>query len=115
MDYTTLIQPTLIFAGIVFTNLATYFISRKKNNNDAFSNLISANEKFRNEIRGDLMASKQEAQMYKDLVNELKEKINEYESQIIELKTSILEYKEIRSDYEREIQELRDRLNEKSE
>ena len=115
MDSNSLIVPALTFAGIAVTNVLTYFATKKKNNNDAFSNLIAANEKFRNEIRGDLIAAKKEAQMYKDLVNELKEKINEYESQIIELKTSILEYKEIRSDYEREIQELRDRLNENAE
>lgn len=101
--------------SVIATNLLTFFGTRKKNNTDAFESLVEANEKFRNEIRGDLIASKKEAQMYKDLVNELKEKINEYESQIIELKTSILEYKEIRSDYEREIQRLRDGRDEKAE
>jgi uncharacterized coiled-coil DUF342 family protein len=110
MDNTTLIQASIAAVALLLTNLVSFFVARKKNNNDAFKNLVDANEQFRNEIRNDLIGAKKEAQDYKDLFNELKEKINEYETQIIELKNQILEYKEIRLEYEAEISQLRARL-----
>jgi septal ring factor EnvC (AmiA/AmiB activator) len=104
-------QTLITGAVLILSNCITYFGTRKKNNNDAFKNLVDANEQFRNEIRNDLIAAKKESQSYKDLVNELKEKINEYESQILDLKKEILAYRETKIEYEKEIQELRDKLN----
>lgn len=107
----TIIQAIITGFALVASNSLTFFAVRKKSNADAFKSLVDANEKFRNEIRGDLISAKKEAQEYKMLVNELKSKINEYESQILELKEEILNYKHDRMNYEMEIAELRNRVN----
>jgi chromosome segregation ATPase len=108
------------FITAVLTGVLTYFGVRKKNNNDAFKNLIDANEKFREEIRRDLIVAKQDLLQARDEINKSREhilglenKIDEYQVEIdsyrksiTALKSEILSYQAVTVKYKEEIHQL---------
>jgi chromosome segregation ATPase len=111
---------------------------KKKSVNSAFNDILSANERFRNEVREDLESSRQESERLRvDLVSveekyklsieqiaDLQKIIIEYQGEITELKQTIVNYqgeigvlKAVIDDYKIEVEKLRKeigRLNDRS-
>ena len=110
------IPPLLLAAligvvGSVCTGIVTYLGTKKKNNTDAFTAIIEANEKFREEVRADLAISKAETQGYKDMVNNLNIQISEYEYKVTELTKQTLEYKDVISNLNEQIIKYEKQIN----
>jgi predicted RNase H-like nuclease (RuvC/YqgF family) len=85
LDGTTASQIITPLISAAIAGLVTYLGTRRKNNNDAFVNLISANESFRRELREDLTSAKRELIKCHDTIQELKRQLVSLETEIQEL------------------------------
>lgn len=121
----------IISAGI--SSVITYLGTRRKTVTEAFASILEANERFRQEIRNDLSAAREESEhlrinlqhattQYTDAIAEisqLKRIILDYQRDISNLNSKLIEYqkeiqilKSVISDYRIEIEKLRKTISE---
>lgn len=116
----------------VVASFFTYLGTKKKSMSSGFTSILQANERFRQEIKVDLDASRKDSDRlrheldeienkYKysiEKISELQQTIINYQKEITELKTTIHRYqseisilKSVIDDYKIEVEKLREELS----
>jgi len=90
--------PVITF-GIVFLLIAFVILWRRSKTSEV-ETLVQANERFRNEVRNDLIACKAEVEQYKKKLQDLEIQEKKHLGEIEALKSKLVEVEKRIEDYE---------------
>lgn len=97
---TSHVEGTIAIVSALVSLSVALFIIFRKNKGDAFESIIQANEKFRNEVRNDLIICKADVERYKKLLQDLEIEDKKHREEIASLKQKLDAAEKRISEYE---------------